>query len=92
MITVKFYTLLRLLLQQHQVDLEDTAGTVARVLEQAQRHVATPFLHKLRDESGALLQGTIILVNGRNILHTGGLDTEVNDGDVLSLFPPGGGG
>ena len=92
MITVRFYTLLRLLLNQHQVDLDDAAGTVANVLEQAQRRVPTPFLHKLRDESGALIKGSIILVNGRNILHTGGLDTGVKDGDDLALFPPGGGG
>lgn len=89
MITVKFYTLLRLHLNRHQVDLDMTGGTVANILKEAQKKVETPFLAKLLTDSDNLIPGTIVLVNGKNIGH---LKSEVNDGDVLSLFPPGGGG
>jgi molybdopterin synthase sulfur carrier subunit len=92
MITVKFFTLLRLHLNLHQVELDLDDGTVAQVLEQTQHKVETPFLMKLIDQEGALKRGTIILVNGANIVHLEGLATRVNDGDVVSLFPPGGGG
>lgn len=29
----------------------------------------------------------ILLVNGRNVRHTGGLETRVGPGDVISVFP-----
>jgi len=48
--------------------------------------------NKLLDENGELKRGTIILVNGHNILHLEKLATPVKDGDIVALFPPGGGG
>lgn len=36
--------------------------------------------------------GYIILVNGLNIEHLDGLKTRVKSGDVVSIFPPSGGG
>jgi molybdopterin synthase sulfur carrier subunit len=39
-----------------------------------------------------LKEGTIILVNGKNIFHLQLLDTVVDNGDVVSVFPPAGGG
>jgi molybdopterin synthase sulfur carrier subunit len=92
MITVKFFTLLRLHLKLHQVELDDSGGTVTEVLNQTQARVGTPFLAKLIDGDGELKRGTIILINGANIVHLDGLATEVRDEDVVSLFPPGGGG
>lgn len=50
------------------------------------------FLFKLLDEDGSIKRGTLILINGKNILDTEGLDTIVKDGDTVALFPPGGGG
>jgi molybdopterin synthase sulfur carrier subunit len=61
-------------------------------LDKTQTQIATPFLHKLLDENGEPHAGTIILVNRKNILHLQGLQTSVEDGDVLAFFPPGAGG
>jgi molybdopterin synthase sulfur carrier subunit len=36
--------------------------------------------------------GYIILVNGLNIEHLKGFETPLNDGDIVSIFPPAGGG
>jgi len=36
--------------------------------------------------------GYIILVNGLNIEHLKGFETPLNDGDLVSIFPPAGGG
>lgn len=50
------------------------------------------FLWKLIEEDGAIKQGTIILINGKNILDSDGLSCTVNPGDTIAVFPPGGGG
>ena len=92
MITVKFYTLLRLYLRRNEVALDLGQATVGQVLAAAQAMIATPFVGKLLDHAGTLKAGTIILVNGRNIIHMDELGTVVSDGDVVALFPPGGGG
>lgn len=93
MLHIKFFSLLRLLLKRETLDLDRSDGdTVQQVLERAQRQLKTPFLHKLLDEQGSPHAGTIILVNRKNIHHLQGLQTPLDSGDVLALFPPGAGG
>lgn len=92
-VTVRFFTLLRLLLRTRELRLASVPGeTVDGLLRRSQEAVPTPFLHKLLTEDGQLLTGTIILVNGHNIHHLQRLSTPINEGDVIALFPPGGGG
>ena len=43
-------------------------------------------------ENNNLLIGTIVLVNGKNILHINGLDTIVKNSDNVDFFPPAAGG
>ncbi len=43
-------------------------------------------------EGDALKTGVIILLNGKNVHHLAGLETEVRPGDTLVIFPPGAGG
>ena len=40
----------------------------------------------------SLQSGVIILLNGQNILHLENLNTKAKAGDIISIFPPGGGG
>lgn len=90
---IQFFSLLRLLLKRDALEIPGVAGdTVASVLERAQQHLGTPFMHKLLDAQGTPHAGTIILVNRRNILHLQGLQTPVGAGDTLACFPPGAGG
>ncbi len=98
MITINFYTTLRLYLKLKELHIEpaqpvmpilDVLNTVEiLVVEQT----AKPVLFKLLAEDGSIKRGTLILINGKNILDTNGLDDVVNDGDTVALFPPGGGG
>ncbi len=65
--------------------------TARKVLEQLL--VPYPGLEKkILHEGGTLQGGVQILVNGRSIRFLDGLDTLLEDGDQLALFPPIGGG
>ena len=92
MITVKFYSLLRVILKVSELGVRREAGTVRELLRLAQKQVKKRFLPKLIGKDGTLRQGVIILVNGKNILHLDNLATPVKAGDEVALFPPGGGG
>ena len=94
MIKVKFFTLLRLMLKTGEIDInpDDKEISVYELLRKVEKKIKKTFLHKLLDKEGKLLRGTIILINGKNILHMEKLDTIVKDNDTVSLFPPGGGG
>ncbi|MCK4509439.1 MAG: MoaD/ThiS family protein [Desulfuromonadales bacterium] len=93
MVQIQFFSLIRMLLKRDAIEIPWADGdTVQSVLEKTQQQIATPFLHKLLDEDGEPHAGTIILVNRRNILHLEGLDTPVEDGDLVAFFPPGAGG
>ena len=52
-----------------------------------------PELEKiLLDSNGNLRKDLLILVNGIHIQFKGFQNTIINDGDEISIFPPGGGG
>lgn len=43
-------------------------------------------------EKRTLMTGTLILVNGRHVQHLQRLETPLKEEDVISIFPPSGGG
>ena len=93
MIKIQFYSLIRLLLKQEKLELPaHDSENVGQLLQRLQQQIKTPFLHKLLDEDGEPILGTIIMVNRRNIHHLEKLATPIQDGDVIALFPPGAGG
>lgn len=92
MVTVKFFSLLRMQVKKPSIGVEIVDGTIRDLLEKARAQTGCDFLPSLVDAAGALIPGTIILLNGRNILLLENLDTRIRDGDEVALFPPAGGG
>ena len=93
MIKIQFYSLIRLLLKREKFELPTSDNeNVGELLQRLQQQIATPFLHKLLDDKGEPILGTIIMINRRNIHHLEKLETLIHDGDVIALFPPGAGG
>ncbi len=43
-------------------------------------------------EDGAVRDQLSVLKNGQDVVHMAGVDTELHDGDTLSVFPPVAGG
>ena len=97
MITINFFTILRLMLKVGEIHIDSIQESpILDILQKAEDIVfektSKKFLSKLLDEQGNIKRGTLVLINGRNILDTEGLETIVRDGDTVALFPPGGGG
>ena len=64
-----------------------TVGDVLRDLEEEYEEMAGRLI-----VDGGLAPQINVLKNGREVLHLDGLDTDLDDGDRLSVFPPVAGG
>ena len=91
MIKIKFYSLLRMFLEQNEIEIKADniliRDLIIKISELTDKDLTSELI-----EDQKLISGTIILLNGRNIFHLNKLDTVVNDGDNIDIFPPGGGG
>lgn len=93
MIKVKFFTLLRLYLGREDVDIDVASIDVRGLIEKVCEATGNPLVReKLLKPDGTMKTGTIILVNGGDVMDSDKLDCIVKSGDSVSLFPPGGGG
>ncbi len=74
------------------MELEEPA-TVSRVIQKITESFSSEFIRVLIDpELGDPRPNALILVNGREISASRGLETEVNDGDEIVLVPVSHGG
>jgi len=83
MVKVKLFATLAQIARKRMVEVEATSAS--ELLEKLAEIYGEDFKREL-------LGGMIFLVNGINIEHLKGLDTPLKDGDVVSIFPPIGGG
>ncbi len=93
MITVKvFATYRRILDNQKEITLDvPTPMPTQQVLETI--FADYPSLQsEILDEEGNVLPHVSVFVSGRDIRHKQGLNTPLQEGEVLSLFPPVAGG
>ena len=70
-----------------EVDDDATVGDALAALETAYGGLEGAFL-----EDGAIRPQLSVLKNGRDVVHLEGVETELESGDRLSLFPPVAGG
>jgi len=89
---VKIFATLRPLVGAKEVEVDVKAGyTVRSVLEKLTAEY--PALRKrVLDDDGNLQSSITVLVNGRSIKFLAGLNSTIQEGDQLALFPPVGGG
>jgi len=91
---VVFYANFRELVGRKEVEVHGVR-TVRELIEYLAEHY-NPQLRKELLESPRVgpekpIDG-MVLVNGHNVLHLNGLDTELKDDDEVHIFPPAGGG
>lgn len=81
MIRVQFFGQVREIANGNETEVADcpTVGSLLRLLSES-------FGHDFRPEA------LIVMVNGRHIAHTGFLETPLQAGDLVSVFPVIGGG
>jgi molybdopterin synthase sulfur carrier subunit len=72
---------------EREFDDGATVGVVLRALESEYEGLAGQLV-----EDGDLRPQINVLKNGREVLHMDGMETALDDGDTLSVFPPVAGG
>jgi sulfur-carrier protein len=91
--TVKFFATLKLKLGVASVSVDGGQDlTVGEAVRRAQEAVGRQFWSEVFAEDGATLPGAMVLLDGANITHLRGVDTPVGEAEVISIFPPAGGG
>lgn len=90
-VTVKLFTSLREIAGTKETTVE--GESVRETLDELVRSYGDKFYDAIFDrETGKIRRYYSVLVNGRNMYLMEGLNTKLNDGDTLSIFPPVGGG
>jgi len=93
-VKVKFFTLFRLEygLSEISIEIEKDSINLKELIRLIDAKTGKSISEKIFTNEEKLKSSAIILVNGKNIFHLNGLETSIKDGDVVSIFPPGGGG
>ncbi len=93
-ITVKFFATIRLATGVSEMKISsDTSLTIKKLIEICSDKLKKNLSEEiLSDSATKIKEGTIILVNGKNILHSDNLGTKVQHNDTVAIFPPAGGG
>jgi len=95
-VSVRFFTSLREITSRKKETLEfsgDETVTLDMVLKRLAKRYGKSFVEYVYDSKTGEVKGFLqFLVNGRSVSTPDGLNTELEDGDVLAIIPPVGGG
>ena len=76
----------------NELEVEAAPVSIYELILKVEKQIEKKFLAQLINAERQILPGTMILINGRNIFHLDKIDSIVQDGDEICIFPPGGGG
>jgi molybdopterin synthase sulfur carrier subunit len=89
---VRIFATLRSFVGAKEVEVDVEAGdTVRNMLDKLTDEYPT-LRERVLDDEGNLQSSINVFVNGRNIKFLDGLNSPIQEGDRLALFPPVGGG
>jgi molybdopterin synthase sulfur carrier subunit len=95
-VSVRFFTSLREIVNKREETFKFPEGekvTVDTVLKTLSQHHGKRFVEYVYDSKTNEVKGFLqFLVNGKSASPLNGLQTELEDGDVLAILPPVGGG
>jgi MoaD family protein len=95
-VSVRFFTSLREIVGKREETLTFSEGekvTMDRVLKTLVQRYGKRFVEYIYDaKTGEVKSFLQFLVNGKSAATLNGLQTELDDGDVLAILPPVGGG
>lgn len=91
-VVVKFLATIRMITGESSIELlctpQDTAGTVMqKLIEKFGMKLKQAIMNETNLKSGIKM-----IINGRDIDYLNGLDTQLDDGDVIVIIPPIAGG
>jgi len=89
-VRITFYGTLAKITEEKTTDI--VASTLKEAISALTTKYGEQFKNKIRDEKGNLKRFINIYVNGKDIRFLDHLDTELNDGDNVSIIPAVGGG
>ena len=95
-VSVRYFTSLREILNNKEETLEfpdEEKVTLDKVLETLSQTHGKKFIDYVYNGKTREVKGFLqFLINGKSASTLNGLQTELNDGDVLAILPPVGGG
>jgi len=95
-VSVRFFTSLREVTNKKEETLKFPEGekvTVEVVLKTLAQRYGKPFVEYVYDRNTGEVRSFLqFLINGKSATTLNGLQTELEDGDVLAILPPVGGG
>jgi len=95
-VSVRFFTSLREIVNKKEETLKFSEGervTVDAVLQTLAQRYGKRFVEYVYDRKTKDVRSFLqFLVNGKSATTMNGLETELEDGDVLAILPPVGGG
>lgn len=89
---IRYFAMLRDVTRQNEQRWETPVSSVRELLEDLCQVYGSEFCQWMVDENGNLGGLSIVLVNGTDYRHLGGLDAPLHANDVVAIFPPVAGG